>query len=65
MPTIPVLISLLGYWSENDRYIRQLTNGVAQDTLDAAPAAIAPIADETPLFLWTDSFPPMSNFTTG
>jgi len=46
------------------RYIRQLTNGVTQENLDVALSAIAPIRDKTTLFLRTDSFPPMSNFTT-
>lgn len=32
--------------------------------MNAALAAIAPIRDKTTLFLRTDSFPPMSNFTT-
>lgn len=45
-------------------YIRQLTSGVTQESVDAALNAIAPIADKTTLFLRTDSFPPMSNFTT-
>ncbi|KAK7397830.1 hypothetical protein QQX98_012801 [Neonectria punicea] len=45
-------------------YIRQLTNGVTQESLDAMLTAIAPIRDKTTLFLRTDSFPPMSNFTT-
>ncbi|SPO06748.1 related to Tri201 - trichothecene 3-O-acetyltransferase [Cephalotrichum gorgonifer] len=45
-------------------YIRQLTNGVTQEGLSAALTAIAPIRDKTSLFLRTDSFPPMSNFTT-
>lgn len=46
------------------RYIRQLTNGVTQESLDIALTAIAPIRDKTSLFLRTDSLPPMSNFTT-
>ncbi|KPM43173.1 hypothetical protein AK830_g3391 [Neonectria ditissima] len=45
-------------------YIRQLTNGVTQESLDATLSAIAPIRDKTTLFLRTDSFPPMSNFTS-
>ncbi|KAG9255119.1 uncharacterized protein F5Z01DRAFT_75111 [Emericellopsis atlantica] len=45
-------------------YIRQLTNGVTQDAVSAGLADIAPIRDKTTLFLRTDSFPPMSNFTT-
>jgi hypothetical protein len=45
-------------------YIRQLTNGVTQESVDAALEAIAPIKDKSTLFLRTDSLPPMSNFTT-
>lgn len=45
-------------------YIRQLTSGVTEESVDAALTAIAPIADKTTLFLRTDSFPPLSNFTT-
>jgi hypothetical protein len=45
-------------------YIRQLTNGVTQESVEAALTAIAPIRDKTTLFLRTDSFPPLSNFTT-
>lgn len=46
------------------RYIRQLTNGVTQHTVNAALEAIPPIKDKTALFLRTDSLPPISNFTT-
>ncbi|KAL4737601.1 hypothetical protein BDV11DRAFT_206611 [Aspergillus similis] len=45
-------------------YIRQLTNSVTEEGLDTALSAIAPVRDKTALFLRTDSFPPMSNFTT-
>lgn len=45
-------------------YIRQLTSGVTQESVDAALESIAPIADKTTLFLRTDGFPPLSNFTT-
>lgn len=46
------------------RYIRQLTNGINQDTIASALVAMAPIRDKTGLFLRIDSFPPMTNFTT-
>ncbi|KAF4470314.1 acyl transferase [Fusarium albosuccineum] len=45
-------------------YIRQLTNSVTQESLDTALSGIAAVRDKTTLFLRTDSFPPMSNFTT-
>ncbi|KAI1375120.1 transferase family-domain-containing protein [Hypoxylon crocopeplum] len=45
-------------------YIRQLTNGVSQESLDVALSAIASVRDKPALFLRTDSSPPMSNFTT-
>ncbi|KAL0930165.1 acyl transferase [Colletotrichum truncatum] len=45
-------------------YIRQLTNSVTQENLDAALTGIAAVRDKTTLFLRTDSFPPMSNFTS-
>lgn len=46
------------------RYIRQLTNSTTEENLDIALSAIAPVRDKPALFLRTDSFPPMSNFTT-
>lgn len=46
------------------RYIRQLTNGVTQEMVDAALEAIAPVKDKTSLFLRTDSLPPLSNITS-
>ena len=37
---------------------------MTQEVLDVALSAIASVRDKTSLFLRTDSFPPMSNFTT-
>ncbi|KAK3314581.1 transferase family-domain-containing protein [Apodospora peruviana] len=45
-------------------YVRQLTNGVTQEALDAVLSAIAPIRDKTSLFIRVDSFPPLSNGIT-
>ncbi|KAK4188566.1 hypothetical protein QBC35DRAFT_495826 [Podospora australis] len=43
-------------------YIRSLTNGATQASMEATLAAIAPIKDKSALFLRVDSFPPLSNF---
>ncbi|KAL4999860.1 hypothetical protein BDV10DRAFT_200515 [Aspergillus recurvatus] len=62
-PTVEEVISTAPL-SKLAWYIRQLTNSIAEESLDTALSAIAPVRDKTALFLRTDSFPPMSNITT-
>ncbi|KAG8160791.1 hypothetical protein KVR01_009055 [Diaporthe batatas] len=45
-------------------FIRQMTDGTTQESLDAALESVAPVRDKTVLYLRCDSFPPMYNFTT-
>lgn len=45
-------------------FIRQMTDGTTQESLDAILDAVAPVRDKTALYLRCDSFAPMYNFTT-
>lgn len=46
------------------RFIRQLTDGTTQESVDRTLEAVAPVRDKTALCLRMDSFAPMYSFTT-